>query len=275
LRTSWCEKIKQEKAKNDGSEENPLTVEYFHLAIATYLAYEITSTCLDLVAMARPSLSHLYFESVGVSKAPLTWLLGAAFIHAGLFCMPTGNYKPSEYGIVFREGNAGIEVELIPESLESAPDQTLPSPDSARDSITPSPDPDPFVAEAEDVVSTKPAATASLHPAHPKTNRAIAASPRAGSAIAQPAAQVYTTQPPYPPKARELGVEGVVRLEVRIGIDGCPREVKIVRHSGRSDFDFSSVSTVQREWRFRPARTADGVPVESTIVVAIKFTLKS
>ncbi len=229
--------------------------------------------------MARPSLSHLYFESIGVSKAPLTWLLCAACIHAGLFCIPTGNYKTSEYGIVFRDGNSGIEVELTSEPLESVPDQTLASPESSRDSVTPLPDPDPLVAEAEDAVSIKPAAAASLHPPRPKTNRAtdrpLTALPRAGSAISQPAAQVYTTQPPYPPEARELGVEGVVRLQVRIGIDGCPREVKIVRHSGRSDFDFSSVDTVQREWRFRPARTADGVPVESTIVVAIKFTLKS
>ena len=94
--------------------------------------------------MARPSLSHLYFESIGVSKAPLTWLLCAACIHAGLFCIPTGNYKTSEYGIVFRDGNSGIEVELTPELLESVPDQTLASPESSRDSVTPLPDPDPL-----------------------------------------------------------------------------------------------------------------------------------
>src|SRR5205085_7828003 len=116
----------------------------------------------------------------------------------------------------------------------------------------------------EEPAPAKPAQAASLHLARTKTNRAVAAFPRAGTAIAQPAAQAYTTQPPYPPEARELGVEGVVRLQVRVGIDGCPRDVKIVRHSGRSDFDFSSLSTVQREWRFRPARNADGVPVEST-----------
>ena len=229
--------------------------------------------------MSRASLSQLYFESISVSKAPLTWLLCAAFIHAGLFCLPTGKYKPRQHGVVLREGNAGIEVELMPESSDSAADQTLASPDSSRDSIMPSPDPDSVVEKPEDIVSTKTSATASLHPPRPRTNRvsdrASAALPRAGTTIAQPAAQVYTTQPPYPPGARELGVEGVVRLQVRIGVDGSPRQVKIVRPSGRSDFDSSSVSTVQREWRFRPARTAGGAPVESTIVVDIKFTLKS
>jgi TonB family protein len=233
---------------------------------------------LDLFAMPRASFSQLYFDSVSVSKAPLTWVLCAACIHAGLFCIPTGKHKPSEYGIAFREGNAGIEVDLMPESPESAPDQMLASP-ASHDSIMPPPDPDSVVAEAEDVVSTKRAATASLHSPRPKTNRVsdrpFAALPRAGTAIAQPAARAYTTQPPYPPRARELGVEGVVRLQVRIGIDGCPRDVKIVHHSGRSDFDLSSVRTVQREWRFHPARTADGAPIESTIVFDIRFTLKS
>src|SRR5438477_6611204 len=100
--------------------------------------------------MSRVSLSQLYFESISVSKAPLTWLLCAAFIHAGLFCIPTGKHKPRESGIVFREGNAGIEVELMPESPEPAPDQTLAPPDSSRDSIMPSPDPDPVIAETED-----------------------------------------------------------------------------------------------------------------------------
>jgi TonB family protein len=229
--------------------------------------------------MPRPSLSHLYFESTGISKAPLTWLLCAAFIHAVLFCIPTGNYKRREYGIVFRQGNAGIEVELISESVESTPDQAVASADSSHDSVTPLSEPDPVVAEAEEPAPAKPAQTAALHSPRTKTNRAIdrvvAALPRAGSAIAQPAAQIYTTQPPYPPRARELGIEGIVRLQVRIGIDGCPRQVKIVRPSGRSDFDLSSVNTVQREWRFRPARTVDGMAVESTIVVAIKFMLKS
>jgi protein TonB len=196
-----------------------------------------------------------------------------------LFCIPTGKYKPSEYGIVFRDGNAGVEVDLMPEFSESAPDQTLAPPDSSHESVMPPPDPDSIVAEAEDAVSTKAAATASFHSPRPKTNRAsdraFSALPRAGSTIAQPAAQVYTTQPPYPPEARELGAEGVVRLQVRVGIDGCARDVKIVHHSGRSDFDLSSVRTVQREWRFRPARTAAGVAVESTIVISITFELKS
>ena len=154
-------------------------------------------------------------------------------------------------------------------------DQAPVSPDPTSDPMPLSLDPDPIVSETEYVAPDKAAVTVSLH-SPKKTNRATdRALARAGTRIAQPAAQVYTTQPPYPPRARELGIEGIVRLRVRIGADGSPREVKVVRPSGRSDFDLSSLNTVQREWRFRPARTEDGSAVESTIVVAIRFTLKS
>lgn len=228
--------------------------------------------------MTRASLSHLYFENVGLSKAPLKWLVCAACMHAGLFCIPTGAHKPSEYGIMFREGNAGIEVELIPEASESASEQSAPPVDTSEKTLPPSPEPDAIVAESEYAVPVKPPPPAAPRSSHSKKNHGsdrVFAAPSSGSAIAQPAAQVYTTQPPYPPEARELGIEGVVRLQVLIGIDGSPRAVKVVRPSGRSDFDSASVSTVQREWRFRPARTAAGTPVESTIVVEIRFTLKS
>ena len=227
--------------------------------------------------MSRPSLSHLYFESVSVSKIPLKWLLCASFIHAGLFCIPAGSPKPSKQGIVFRQGNAGVEVELTLEPSDSARDFTKPSRDLPQDSAEQIQEPRPIVSEAEFPAPAEPISPQA--PVKTKTHRnihhAVAAAPSAGSAISQPAAEIYTSQPPYPPRAREAGAEGVVRLQVRIGVDGRPREVKIVRPSGRSDFDFSSVHTVERDWRFRPARTSTGTAVESTIVVAIKFDLKS
>jgi TonB family protein len=230
--------------------------------------------------MRQPSLSHLYFESVHVSKAPVIWFSCAVFVHIGLFCFPTPNYKPSRQGIVFYQGNAGVEVELTQESAQPAIDQPV----AAAAEVSPITDiafAEPASTPEDDSTSrrSKAPVLASAHPhrteARRETARTFAGSPRAGTAAAQPASQVFTTQPPYPPEARELGVEGAVRLQVRVGINGCPRAVKIVRSSGRSDFDLSSVTTVQREWRFRPARTADGAAVESTIVVAIQFTLKS
>jgi len=163
--------------------------------------------------------------------------------------------------------------------LEPTVDITATQSHVSFESLPPPPDPEPLVAEAEFPAPAQPATTSSVTSPRAKISRSATSTSvtptRAGTAIAQPAAQTYTTQPPYPPRAREAGAEGVVRLQVKVGIDGRPREVKIVRPSGRSDFDHSSINTVQRDWRFRPARTTDGAAVESTIVVAIRFNLKS
>jgi TonB family protein len=220
--------------------------------------------------MARPSITHLYFEGARASKTPVIWFLCAGAVHAGLFCVPTPNYKPARQGIVFDDGNAGIQVELLlQESAQSPADQPLVSPDRSND-LTEPPLPEDVQVVAETVFG-KPHRTKVKR----GTDRTVAGAPRAGTAAAQPASQILTTQPPYPSQARELGIEGTVRLRVCVGVDGSPRSVEILHSSGRWDFDLASVDTIRREWRFRPARTAAGAAVESTIVVAIQFTLKS
>jgi TonB family protein len=227
--------------------------------------------------MRQPSLSHLYFESVRLYRVPVVWFACAVLFHIGLFCIPMRNYAPSRQGIVFYHGNGGVEVELIEESARAAIEQP------AADDAEVSPVTDIAFAEPDSIPdqdSTARKAKASVLASAPhhteakrETEGTLRESRRAGTKAAQPASQVFTTQPPYPPEARELGLEGAVRLQVRIGVDGCPRNVKIVRSSGRSDFDLSSLRTIQREWRFRPARSEDGVAVESTIVVRIAFNL--
>lgn len=120
----------------------------------------------------------------------------------------------------------------------------------------------------------KPSHMAARSTSSHESNGASAPS-RAGSAAVQPATQVYTTQPPYPAGARESGVQGTVRLRVRVGADSCLRDVAVAHSSGRSDFDNAALGTVKREWRFRAARAAAGYPVESTVLVTIRFELNS
>jgi protein TonB len=230
--------------------------------------------------MRSSSLTHLYFESVSPSKSPVIWIACAVLLHVGLFCLPVRHSKPSRQEIVFSQGDAGIQVELLPqESAIPANDQAIVSPEVSPVTEVALVEP---VSKPEDTPPSRKSAASTSTSARPPgtkskraTEQTLAGSPRAGTAAAQPASQIFTTQPPYPPEARELGVEGAVRLQVRVGVDGCPRAVKIVHSSGRSDFDLASLTTVQRQWRFRPARTADGAAVESTILVAIQFILKS
>ena len=78
--------------------------------------------------------------------------------------------------------------------------------------------------------------------------------------------------PPYPLVARRLGKEGVVLLEVLVAPDGRAADVRMIRSSGFAPLDESAVTTVRERWRFVPARR-DGVPVESRVMVQIRFRL--
>ena len=78
--------------------------------------------------------------------------------------------------------------------------------------------------------------------------------------------------PAYPLVARRLGKEGVVLLEVLVAPDGRAADVRMIRSSGFAPLDESAVTTVRERWRFVPARR-DGVPVESRVMVPIRFRL--
>jgi protein TonB len=80
--------------------------------------------------------------------------------------------------------------------------------------------------------------------------------------------------PAYPLIARRLGKEGVVVLEVLVASDGHPAEVRILRSSGFAPLDESAIATVRAHWRFVPARSAEGTPVESRVTVPIRFRLQ-
>lgn len=78
--------------------------------------------------------------------------------------------------------------------------------------------------------------------------------------------------PAYPREALLAGVEGVVVLEVHVGRDGQPLDVRLHRSSGHRDLDRAAVRHVQQTWRFQPAMR-DGVPVEAIGLVPIAFNL--
>lgn len=77
--------------------------------------------------------------------------------------------------------------------------------------------------------------------------------------------------PRYPTKARVMGVEGTVRLLVRIDASGRPESITVHESSGSFRLDEAALETV-RSWQFEPARE-DGEPVESATIVPVRFTL--
>lgn len=85
------------------------------------------------------------------------------------------------------------------------------------------------------------------------------------------AAYLNNPVPGYPPVARRRGIEGTVQLEVLVGTQGQPRDVRVAHSSGSALLDDSALATV-RGWRFLPARHgADAI--EARVVVPVRFSL--
>jgi protein TonB len=79
-------------------------------------------------------------------------------------------------------------------------------------------------------------------------------------------------RPPYPRVARNLGIEGVVLLDIRVTSDGRVQDVQVLESSGYAPLDESAVTTVRRRWRF-PPRT-DAAASERRVRVPIRFRLE-
>jgi len=63
-----------------------------------------------------------------------------------------------------------------------------------------------------------------------------------------------------------------VLLEVLVAPDGRAQSVRVTQSSGSPLLDESAVTTVRERWRFIPAQRG-GIPVESRIIVPIRFRL--
>lgn len=80
-------------------------------------------------------------------------------------------------------------------------------------------------------------------------------------------------QPDYPGTELRLNREGVVKVRVRIGVDGRIKAVEPVSSPGVAFFDATRRHALTR-WRFQPA-TRDGIPVESWKVMTVRFRITS
>lgn len=81
------------------------------------------------------------------------------------------------------------------------------------------------------------------------------------------------TIPPYPPLARRLNHEGVVLLNITIGVTGAITAVQVAQSSGFDELDQAAEEWVKTHWRYRPA-TQGGHPVASTTQARVRFNLR-
>ena len=78
--------------------------------------------------------------------------------------------------------------------------------------------------------------------------------------------------PRYPESAKEEGVSGVVVLETVIDRTGTVDDVSVLRDPDPR-LSAAAVSAV-RNWRFKPALSAEGKAVDVCYVLTIKFALE-
>lgn len=75
---------------------------------------------------------------------------------------------------------------------------------------------------------------------------------------------------PYPERAKNLGIEGILEIEILIGTSGSVEQITIIR-SPHPSFDKAAKSAVVK-WKFKPAKNK-GVPVRVRARKEIEFNL--
>jgi protein TonB len=79
-------------------------------------------------------------------------------------------------------------------------------------------------------------------------------------------------QPEYTKEALDAMLQGSVRLQVTIGIDGTASEIKVAQGLDKG-LDQKAIECVQ-QWRFKPGMR-DGVPTATKATIEITFRLPS
>jgi len=83
---------------------------------------------------------------------------------------------------------------------------------------------------------------------------------------------VYTPGVDFPPRARELGIEGLLEVIIVIGVDGKVTSIDVTTTPHASIT--SEARKVISKWRFKPAQN-QGVPVKIRKKVEFEFRLNS
>ena len=92
---------------------------------------------------------------------------------------------------------------------------------------------------------------------------------RVGGGVSAPK-EIYAPEPEYSEEARKVKHMGTVVLQLVVGSDGLPRDIRVVRTLGLG-LDEKAIEAVKK-WRFEPAKK-DGKPVAALVSVEVDFHL--
>lgn len=120
--------------------------------------------------------------------------------------------------------------------------------------------------------ATKPVQATPIQAA-PSPSKAVAATP-APPTYQAPTAEAQglnNSAPAYPPTSRKKREQGVVWLQVHVGVQGELLELKLKTSSGFSRLDDAALRAV-KQWRFQPA-LQHGKPVDAWYDLPVRFSL--
>jgi len=89
--------------------------------------------------------------------------------------------------------------------------------------------------------------------------------------VDEPVVPIYTPQIPYPERARELGIQGTLKVMLIIGSNGKVESVDVVEAPHASIA--AEARKVYSTWRFKPGRNK-GIPVRVRASQVIEFKLQ-
>jgi TonB family protein len=81
---------------------------------------------------------------------------------------------------------------------------------------------------------------------------------------------IHKVNPVYPPDAKKDGIQGPVRVDVRLGKDGAVAEARAT--DGHPTLAEAALAAV-RQWRYEPVLGPDDKPVEARLTITINFRL--
>jgi protein TonB len=87
----------------------------------------------------------------------------------------------------------------------------------------------------------------------------------------QPPQPVVRVPPPYPYKARERNIEGIVQVKMLVDTNGSVSQVQILDSRPKGMFEESVLKAVPK-WKFNPGKI-EGRVVTAWVVLPIRFTL--
>lgn len=197
------------------------------------------------------------------------------------------------WGLAIDRGAAGPERAEAVAAFDVAPPP--PPPPAAEPGLPPdAPAPEGRTAEAAPVEAPQPAIAIATAPAAPDPGEGnepsggsgasgtgpgaggVGAGSGGGGGVATPARRIAGAlrDSDYPRAAKASQMGGVVGISFRVRTDGRVDRCTIVRSSGHAMLDDLTCRLFTERYRFSPARTAQGEPVESTLQTTFTWSTR-